>query len=155
MCDGLAAVVDDARGGHGASAWKSRNETIASEKVVPVPVRDENCGKRPARARDRIAECVDVFPDQRRVYENRVASSEDQRGCRRRKRSIGVACSYHSGLCHQPQTFSFRIVAHFAGRVEIHGCLVFSRVCRPMRQAVVIGIPVSGKVHPGSTDLFR
>ncbi len=50
-------VVDDARGGHGARAWKSRNETIASEKVVPVPVRDENRGKRPARAGDHIAEC--------------------------------------------------------------------------------------------------
>ncbi len=87
-------VVDDARGGHCARAWKSRNDTIASKKVVPVPVRDENRGKRPARAGDHIAECVDVFPDQQRVYENRVASSEDQRGCRRRKRSIGVACDY-------------------------------------------------------------
>ncbi len=62
---------------------------------------------------------------------------------------------FHSGLCHQPQSLSFRIVAHFAGRVEIHGCPVFSRVCRPMRQAVVIRIPGSGKVHPGSTDLLR
>jgi hypothetical protein len=40
--------------------------------VVPLPVRDENRGKRPARARDHIAECVDVFLDQQRVYENRV-----------------------------------------------------------------------------------
>lgn len=55
-------VVDDARGGHGARAWKSRNETIASEKVASVPVSDENRGKLPARARDHIAERVDVFP---------------------------------------------------------------------------------------------
>jgi hypothetical protein len=61
----------------------------------------------------------------------------------------------HSRLCHQPQSLSFRIVAHFAGRVEIHGCPVFSRVCRPMRQAVVIRIPGSGKAHPGSTKLLR
>ena len=87
-------VVDDTRCGHGACTWKSRNETITPEKVVPVPVRDENRSQRPARARDHIAECVDVFPDQQRVYENRVASSEDQRGCRRRKRSVGVACDY-------------------------------------------------------------
>src|SRR6266850_5732728 len=66
-----------------------------------------------------------------------------------------VQAFLHSGLCHQPQSLSFRIVAHFAGRVEIHGCLVFSRVCRPMRQAVVIGIAGSGKIHPGSTDLLR
>lgn len=62
--------------------------------MVPVPVRDENRGKRPFRARDHIAECVDVFPDQQRVYENRGAGSEDQSGCRRRKRSVGVACDY-------------------------------------------------------------
>jgi hypothetical protein len=68
-------VVNDARSGHGARAWKSRNEAIASEKVVPVPVRDENRGKLPARARNHIAECVDVFPDQQRIYENGVASS--------------------------------------------------------------------------------
>lgn len=53
---------------------ESRNETIASEKVVPVPVRDENRGQRPAGARDHIAECVDVFPDQQRVRENLGAS---------------------------------------------------------------------------------
>jgi hypothetical protein len=55
-------------------AWKSRDETIASERVVAVPVRDENRDKRPACARDHIAECVDVFPDQQRVHEKRVAS---------------------------------------------------------------------------------
>jgi hypothetical protein len=85
-------VVDDARSGHGARAWKSRNEAIASEKVVPMPVRDENRGKRPAGARNHIAECVDIFPDQQRVYENRVSGSEDQRRCRWRNRSVGVAC---------------------------------------------------------------
>ena len=34
-----------------------------------------------------IAECVDVFHDHQRVYENRFGGSEDQGGCRRRKRS--------------------------------------------------------------------
>ena len=62
--------------------------------MVPVPVRDENRGKRPARARDHIAECVDVFLDQQRVYENRLGGWEDQRGRRRRKRPVGVACDY-------------------------------------------------------------
>src|SRR5712692_736452 len=42
-------VVDDARGGHCARAWKSRNATIASKKVVPVPVRAATRGTRPAR----------------------------------------------------------------------------------------------------------
>jgi hypothetical protein len=30
-------VIDDVRGGHGARAWKSRNEMIASEKWSPCP----------------------------------------------------------------------------------------------------------------------
>jgi hypothetical protein len=91
-------VVGDARGGHGARAWKTRNETIASEKVVSMPARDENRRKGPARACDQIAEWLDVFLDvfldQQRFYENRVAGCENQRGCRRRKRSVGVACDY-------------------------------------------------------------
>src|SRR5713226_9431232 len=66
-----------------------------------------------------------------------------------------VIVLFHSGLCHQPQTFSFRIVAYFAGRVEEHGCPVFSRVCGPMRQTIVIRIAGSGKIHPSSTDLLR
>jgi hypothetical protein len=55
----------------------------------------------------------------------------------------------------QPQSFSFRIVADIARRVKINGCAVFGRVCGPMRQAIVIRIPGSGKSHPGSTDLLR
>ena len=58
-------------------------------------------------------------------------------------------------VIHQPQSFSFRIVAHMAGRVEVHSCTVFRSEYGPMRQAVVIGVPSSGKIHPSSTDLPR
>ena len=62
---------------------------------------------------------------------------------------------FHSGLCDQPQSFSFGVVAHCAGRVKVHRCPLFRSVCGPMRQAVVIRIASSGKIHPGSTDLLR
>src|ERR1700747_510609 len=62
---------------------------------------------------------------------------------------------FHSGLCDQPQSFSFGVVAHCAGRVKVHGCPLFRSVCGPMRQAVEIGIAGSGKIHPSSTDLLR
>ena len=62
---------------------------------------------------------------------------------------------FHSGLCDQPQSFSFGVVAHCAGRVKVHRCPLFRSVCGPMWQAVVIRIAGSGKIHPSSTDLLR
>src|ERR1700757_807072 len=60
-----------------------------------------------------------------------------------------------SQLCDQSQSFFFGVVAYCAGRVKVHGCPLFRSVCGPMRQAVVIGIAGSGKIHPSSTDLLR
>src|SRR4029077_777766 len=66
-----------------------------------------------------------------------------------------MSTMFHSGLCDQPQPFSFRVVAHCAWRVKVHGCPLFRSVRGPMRQAVVIRIAGSGKIHPSSTDLLR
>jgi hypothetical protein len=61
----------------------------------------------------------------------------------------------HSGLGNQPQSFSLRIVAHFAGRVEVHGGARVRGVCGPMRQAAVIRISGPREIHPCRADLLR
>src|ERR1700720_584627 len=66
-----------------------------------------------------------------------------------------VVAMFNSRLCNQPQSFSFGVVAHCAGRVKVHRCPLLRSVCGPMWQAVVIRISCSGKIHPGSTDLLR
>jgi hypothetical protein len=66
-----------------------------------------------------------------------------------------VVTMFHSGLCDQPQSFSFGAVAHCAGRIKVHRCPLFRSVCGPMRQPAVIRIAGSGEIHPSSTDLLR
>src|SRR5260370_20802295 len=61
----------------------------------------------------------------------------------------------NSSRCNQTQSLSLRVVAYFAVSVEVHGCPVFSRVCGPMRQAVVIGISAARKIRPGGADPLR
>src|SRR5271168_1583683 len=60
-----------------------------------------------------------------------------------------------SGLGNQFQSFSFRIITHFAGRVEVHSGARIPGVGRPMRQAAVIGISGPREIHPGRADLLR
>src|SRR2546421_2429765 len=72
----------------------------------------------------------------------------------KRSRFIGSPLMFYSGLCEQPQSFSFGVVAHCAGRIKVHRCPLFRSVCGPMRQAVVIRIARSGKINPVSTDLL-
>jgi hypothetical protein len=45
-----------------------------------------------ARARDHIAECVDVFHDHQRVHQNRIGRSKNQGRGGGRERSVRVAC---------------------------------------------------------------
>ena len=62
---------------------------------------------------------------------------------------------FNSRLCHEFQSFSFRVVSHCAGRVKVHRCTLLGSVCGPVWQTVVIRISSSGKIHPGGTDLLR
>ena len=64
--------------------------------------------------------------------------------------------SSRSGLSRNQtlNAFSFRIVAHFAGRVEVHGCARARGVCGPMRQAAVIWISGAREIHPCGADLL-
>ena len=60
----------------------------------------------------------------------------------------------NSGLSNQPQSFSFRIIAHFAGGVEIHGSARARGICGPLRQAAVIWISGPREIHPCGADLL-
>src|SRR5580704_5874718 len=67
--------------------------------------------------------------------------------------SLSSYCCSRLGDDLQP--LSFGIIPHFARRIETHRCAGIGRICWPVRQTAVVGVPSPRETHPRRAHLFR